>query len=142
MRIINYIKIKTPSHYECRKERTKVTIALVRFYFYYYVEFFFFFCSFSWNPWVFLLQFLSFPHSQFFIYLFHPSGKLRWRNRDIIACQGQHHSSIQKAMIVEANVLWLHFRWHCWVCIINDSRINFCSQVFWLMEFYSWQRTF
>lgn len=43
MRIINYIKIKTPSHYECRKERTKVTIALVRFYFYYYVEFFFFF---------------------------------------------------------------------------------------------------
>ena len=81
MRVINSFRNKDTCLDGCKKERSKVTTALVRFYFYYYVEQFLFFASFYVVSEYFYCCFLSFSHSQFLIYLFHPSRNFGWQKQ-------------------------------------------------------------
>ena len=108
MRVINSFRNKDTCHNGCKKERSKVTTAVVRFHFYYLAEQFVFFASF----YVLSIFTAVFFFPSFTIFdLFAPPFKKPWMEKIVHNCIPNSKSEgIQKASVVGTNMLWPDFR--------------------------------
>ena len=108
MKVINSFRNKDTCHNGCKKERSKVTTAVVRFHFYYLAEQFVFFASF----YVLSIFTAVFFFPSFTIFdLFAPPFKKPWMEKIVHNCiPNSKPEGIQKASVVGTNMLWPDFR--------------------------------